>query len=154
QKAGASAVIIHGRTKEQGYSGSANLNIIKNIKEKLNIPVIVNGDIKDLQAFKNAKEMGFNSIMIGRGALGRPFIFREIKKNQNKLTKKNIKKAFKRHFKYLKSEYHEKYIVNSLKKHVARYLTGLDNASTIKRKALRLDRSADIYKTVIKFLNN
>ena len=77
---GASAITIHGRTRAQMYEPYANWDIIKEVKKSVNIPVIGNGDIFTAQdALRMYEETGVDSIMIGRGALGNPFIFEEIK---------------------------------------------------------------------------
>ena len=79
EEAGASMITIHARTRSQGYSGKADWNIIKEVKEAVNIPVIGNGDITDIY---KAKEMldttGCDMVMVGRAALGNPWIFKEI----------------------------------------------------------------------------
>jgi nifR3 family TIM-barrel protein len=91
EHAGADAITIHGRTRSQLYSGKVDLEIIKQVKEAIKIPVIGNGDIKD---GKSAKEMlnytGVDAVMIGRAALGNPWIFKEI--NEYLKTEKNIPK--------------------------------------------------------------
>jgi len=79
EKNGASAIIIHPRTVEQGYSGKADWNLIKEIKKSVKIPVIGNGDIFSCEdAELMLKETGCDYIMIGRGAIGNPFIFKQI----------------------------------------------------------------------------
>jgi nifR3 family TIM-barrel protein len=79
-KAGASAITIHGRTQKQGYTGVADWNLIKQVKESVNIPVIGNGDIFKPQDFKKKlKESGVDYIMIGRAAMTNPYLFRQIK---------------------------------------------------------------------------
>ncbi len=79
QEAGASALAIHGRTQQQGYSGVADWEIIKKVKEELTIPVIGNGDVFTPEIFKKRLDSsGIDAIMIARGALGNPFIFKQI----------------------------------------------------------------------------
>ena len=79
ERAGASALVVHGRTREDYYSGNCDLDIIKQVKEVVNIPVIGNGDVRDI---KSAKKMfdycGVDGIMIGRASLGNPWIFKNI----------------------------------------------------------------------------
>lgn len=80
EKAGAKAVTVHGRTVKQGYSGEANWDIIKKIKESLSIPVILNGDIRDEDsAGKAIAQTECDAVMVGRAAIGNPFIFRKIR---------------------------------------------------------------------------
>lgn len=79
EKNGASAVTVHGRTREQMYSPPVNLDIIRKVKQAVSVPVIGNGDIADVQsAAKMYEETGCDFIMVGRGALGRPWLFSQI----------------------------------------------------------------------------
>ena len=79
EAAGASAITVHGRTRSQFYSGKADLDWIKKVKEAVSIPVIGNGEIVDIATAKHMLEYtGVDAIAIGRGALGNPFIFREL----------------------------------------------------------------------------
>ena len=79
EDAGASAITIHGRTRSEFYSGTADWNIIKSVKENVNIPVIGNGDIKNVDDAKRIFELtGVDAIMIGRASLGKPWIFKKI----------------------------------------------------------------------------
>ncbi len=79
EDSGGAAIAIHGRTQKQGYSGKANWDVIKEVKEKINIPVIGNGDVFTPEDFKEKLEFsGVDAIMIARGALGNPFIFKQI----------------------------------------------------------------------------
>src|SRR5574344_714388 len=78
ERAGASAITVHGRTRAQGYSGNADWNIIKQVKENVNIPVIGNGDIRSIyDAKKMLDETGCDAIMIGRGVLGNPWLIKQ-----------------------------------------------------------------------------
>ena len=74
EKAGASAITVHGRTRSQGYSGKANYDIIKLVKDNVNIPVIGNGDVVGIESAKKMFDTGVDAIMIGRGALGNPWL--------------------------------------------------------------------------------
>ncbi len=79
EDAGAAAIAIHGRTAAQGYTGTADWNIIKQVKDAVNIPVIGNGDVFTPEVFKQRlEESGVDAIMIARGAMGNPFIFKQI----------------------------------------------------------------------------
>ncbi|MFA5049761.1 MAG: tRNA-dihydrouridine synthase family protein [Candidatus Micrarchaeia archaeon] len=106
QTAGADSIIIHARTAKQGYSGNADWNSIKSIKEKLDIPVYGNGDIKNWKdAYKMLNETKCDGVYIGRAALGNPFIFEECKKKKDiehneKLAKKGFLEYYKLREKY------------------------------------------------------
>jgi nifR3 family TIM-barrel protein len=79
QKAGASAIAVHGRTRSQMYSGTVDYNIIRQVKQAVDIPVIGNGDITDVQsATIMIEKTGCDAIMIGRGSLGNPWLFSQI----------------------------------------------------------------------------
>ena len=148
EDAGAAAITIHARTKEQGYSGHANIEKLEELKNYINIPVVYNGDISDVESCEKAFSKGASSLMIGRASLGNPSIFSDLKK-KNKVSKKNI---FKSHYKLLNKYYNDYYIITSLKKHSVRYLKGLRNSSDTKIDILRSNSKKYIYKKMIKQL--
>ena len=79
EKCGASAVTVHGRTRQQMYAPGVNLDVIRKVKESVKIPVIANGDITDFASAKRMKEItGCDYLLVGRGSMGNPFIFKEI----------------------------------------------------------------------------
>ena len=105
QRSGAKALTVHGRTPKQRYSGKANWEIIKNVKKSLKIPVILNGDVIDEDSAKQAfVKTGCDAIMIGRGAIGNPFLFKRIShflKTSEHLDKQTLKEYASSFLEYL-----------------------------------------------------
>ncbi|MCD8157589.1 MAG: tRNA dihydrouridine synthase DusB [Clostridiales bacterium] len=132
----AAAVAVHGRTRDEFYSGSADLNIIKEVKDAVKIPVIGNGDVTDIKtAEKMFKTTGCDAVMIGRGSLGNPFIFREI----NSCLKNGISpeppsyeerlETALRHM-YMLIDYKGEHIaVREMRSHLGWYIKGLKGAA-------------------------
>ncbi len=134
EAAGTDFVTIHARTREQFYSGSADINIIKNVVESVDIPVVANGDITDAKSAQNMLEFtGAHSVMIGRAALGNPNIFNQIKNiNQGNINKSEIALE---HLSYILENKPEHIAVKEFRKHLIWYFKGINNASSFKRKA-------------------
>lgn len=133
QKGGAAAVAVHGRYREQFYSGRADWSVIANVKRALKIPVIANGDIVDIASAKECKaQTNCDGIMIARGALGRPYLFSQL---QNKKTKIDTKKDILLHIDTLKQFLPEKIVANNMKMHLCYYAKGLQSPKAV-RKAL------------------
>ena len=136
ENTGASAITIHGRTKEQYYSGDVDLEIIKKVKKSVKIPVIGNGDINSAEAAKKMLEYtGVDGIMIGRAALGNPWIFLEIieylkngKKFQGPSNKEKLKIMLK-HLEYEIEEKGETIAVKEMRKHFSWYIKNLPDAA-------------------------
>jgi len=78
EEAGAQSITVHGRTREQRYTGSSDLELIRAVKQAVSVPVIGNGDVTDLESAKRMAATGVDGIAIGRGALGQPWIFRQV----------------------------------------------------------------------------
>ncbi|MDO4594161.1 MAG: tRNA dihydrouridine synthase DusB [Tissierellia bacterium] len=147
-----SSITLHARTREQFYSGKADWNAIKKLKENVKIPVFANGDIFSVEDFKNIISLtNCDGVMIARGAMGNPYIFKQIKDFINKgkydyLDPVELIELIKYHYK-LELEFKEKKLaINQMRKHVGWYLKGLKNSSKIKNKINQLNDIDDIFK--------
>lgn len=136
---GISALAIHGRTREQFYTGKADWNIIAEIKNSLNIPVIGNGDVFTIEDSINMLDKtGCDAIMIGRGAQGNPWIFKRINYYMNTgeiLPEPTLNEKISTAIKHLKLavEEHGEYVaVREMRKHIAWYLKGLRNSARLR----------------------
>ena len=145
EKAGASAITVHPRTRSQGYSGKANWEIIKEVKENVNIPVIGNGDIKSCFDAKKMLDLtGCDAIMIGRGVLGNPWLIKEcIDYLEHGVLPKEVSneeklKMILHHLDLLSSSKNSKVALLEMRSHAAWYLKGIHNTSKLKE---------DIFKT-------
>lgn len=151
QESGASFVTVHGRTRAQLYSGKADWEIIRKVKEKLKIPVIANGDIVDFESAKKAYEVTrADSIMIGRAALGNPWVFLQIKEGFEKgyvetkvLPHMKIRVAIE-FFTQLCSEKGDKMAVLEARKHLSFFVKGIENAAKIRDKINRINNATEL----------
>ncbi|MDY0294885.1 MAG: tRNA dihydrouridine synthase DusB [Acholeplasmataceae bacterium] len=149
EQAGASAITVHARTRSQGYSGHADLDVIKAVKEAVSIPVIGNGDVIDGPSAKYMLDYtGCDAVMIGRGALGNPWIFREINAYLKdgtmppKPTHQELKEMMLQHLDSLVELKGERTAVLEMRSHGPWYLKGIEHASTL-RKQLSQARTRD-----------
>ncbi|SEG12591.1 tRNA-U20-dihydrouridine synthase [Caloramator fervidus] len=157
EDAGASFIAIHGRTREEMYSGHADWDIIRKVKQSVNIPVIGNGDVVDEESAKKMfEETGCDAILIGRGALGRPWIFKRINyylKTGDKLPEITLEERFNVILKHLKmaEEFKGRQGIIEMRKHVAWYLKGLRNSSYVKDIVNRLDEREKIEEVLLEY---
>ena len=146
EAAGAAAVAVHGRTREQYYSGKADWDIIRQVKEAVKIPVIGNGDVTSPEAARQLVEMtGCDGIMIGRGAQGNPWIFRQILhwmetgEEEPKPDLEEVKAMILRHARML-VEYKGAYTgIREMRKHVAWYTAGYPNSAKLRARVNEIE---------------
>lgn len=123
EKAGASAITVHGRTTKQGYSGKVNYDVIRDVKNAVSIPVFANGDIKTKEDYENVlKITGADGVMVGRAAVGKPEIFSELLTGMPKAVNKF--EQIKWHYETLLKFYSESYVVKNMRTHLAGYFSG------------------------------
>lgn len=160
EKAGASAIAIHGRTRSQMYSGNADWQIIKQVKEAVHIPVIGNGDIKNIyDAKRMLEETGVDAVMVARASLGNPWIFKEINaylEDGTILERPSLDEIYStiiRHIKYLRELKGDHLAMLEMRGQVAYYLKGLPNANEFKRQLFLTKTIAETVELVDEYFN-
>lgn len=158
QEAGADAVTLHGRTREQYYSGTADWEIIKELKEKLSIPVIANGDITSFDAAERILDITkADALMIGRGAQGNPFIFKEVNDYmESAILPKEICPKLKidtaiSHYKLALKYKTQHKAVTEMRKHLGWYLKGLKNSARIKDHINKMYEPSDVINALTEY---
>ncbi len=156
---GASAVTVHGRTREQYYSGKADWDIIRQVKRAVSIPVIGNGDVTGPEeAERLLEQTGCDAIMVGRGAQGNPWIFKQINKYLEEgvfiagPTAREKIDTIIRHMNMLIEHKGERTGILEMRSHIAWYIKGMRDASVTKQKIFKMNDREEIISLLQDFL--
>lgn len=152
ESAGAKAVFVHGRTKEQMYADPIDYETIRKVKESISVPVIANGNVRDVQS---AREMfdktGCDAVMIGRGALGRPWVFSQIisELNENKIipepTVRERIDVLKKHIELVCQHKGEEVGMREARKHAVWYVKGIRGAAQYRNRISTMKKIDDLF---------
>jgi len=174
EDAGADLITIHGRTKKQGYSGVSDWNMIAECKKRVSIPVLANGDIHTTPlVFDALEQSGCDGVLIARGALGNPWIFKEIEEmlskgdktvkdlpryaqpdigKQSRISDPNLSiplderiRVVKLHAGYHINQYGEKNGIRTFRKHLSWYFKGISGAKAFRQRLVTVDTKAELF---------
>ena len=157
---GISAITVHGRTRSEFYTGKADLDIIKKVKDSVHIPVIGNGDVVDGVSAKRMFEYtGVDGIMIGRGTFGRPWVFKEIieyletGKTMKEPTKDEKLQVIEKHINLAVEEKGE-IAVKELRKHIAWYTKNLKNSSEFRNSINKIETKEELIHKIEEYFKS
>ena len=157
ERAGVKAITIHGRTREDYYGGICDLDIIKAVKETVNIPVIGNGDVKDL---KSAKKMfdytGVDAVMIGRASLGNPWVFKSIIEGLDIYipSKEERLNTILEHLELMIEEKGEYVAIREMRKHISGYTKNLPNSSKFREEMNKIEDKEELILYISNYIQN
>jgi len=151
QEAGADALTVHGRHRQQFYSGKADWDVIKEVKENLNIPVIGNGDIFTVEDAKGMeKKTGCDGIMLARGILGNPWLIKSLSNIYNneeiEVTSKEKLHMILRHFELIEKYKGRRRAILEMRKHTGWYIKGMENAAKIRDRINKVKEKKEFEK--------
>ncbi len=161
EKNGASAITVHGRTKEQMYSPPVNIDIIREVKQSVSIPVIANGDINDaISAAKMYEETGCDLVMVGRGSLGKPWIFQQISaymKNEVLIPDPPVSRRMlimMKHIEQLCNDLGTRTGIREGRKHALWYTKGLRGSAEYRRQLSTIENTEQLYEIALKIIKD
>ena len=157
---GIAEITVHGRTREQQYSGEADWDMIARVKDSVKIPVIGNGDIfRAEDALRRMKDTGVDGVMIGRGVLGNPWIFRDIRSMMNgeeprEVTLQERQAMIRKHYELMLDHLPEHIAVREMRKHIGWYLHGLRGAARVRAEINRCASPEEAFALLERFFGD